>query len=600
MTSPLGKWLFFVFAACAAVILSVAGCSARPPQATEKPTEKIVTIEVTVPVVQTRVVVETRAVIQTVVVTATPVPTPAYVSAINAPADTLVYPLPGEPVTLSPQEATDATSALVVQQLYEGLYNLRADGSTVPAGATGYQVSADGKLYTITLRNEAKWSDGRPVTAQHFVDGVCLALDPATGNDYYYLLTDIAAVTGAKAFASGNTADCGKVGVKPVNERTLQISLDRPASFFPKLLAMQVFFPTRKELTNTVTGGLINNGPYTVAENQPGQRLVLRASPTYWNAGQVKLQRIEFRIVPSLADQLAQYKRGELAAAEFPGEDTPAVMADVALAKELRVLVRPGVSYIGLNTQAGPTKNVAFRKAIASAIDRTALIEEVLKQRWHVPAQVAVPPDIPGSQSADPAVGYPYSPEAAKKFLVEAGYGPDKPAPPVEIWINQEGSNELIFKAVVAMLEQAGIPTRLTISKWPVYRGSLDACNKPNHAGAAKTPAECSYNLYRMGWVMDYADPSALLDMVFSPKSAFQYTGWQSKKYDELLAQALAERDAAKRIELYKTAEKVLLNEDVVIVPLQYYDRTLLVKDAMQFDYPAFGPPNLQYWQRSR
>jgi oligopeptide transport system substrate-binding protein len=88
--------------------------------------------------------------------------------------------------------------------------------------------------------------------------------------------------------------------------------------------------------------------------------------------------------------------------------------------------------------------------------------------------------------------------------------------------------------------------------------------------------------------------------MVFSPKSAFQYTGWQSKKYDELLAQALAEKDEARRIELYKTAEKVLLNEDVVIVPLQYYDRTLLVKAAVQFDYPAFGPPNLQYWQRSR
>jgi oligopeptide transport system substrate-binding protein len=581
-------------------MLSVAGCSSRPPQATEKPTEKVVTIEVTVPVVQTRVVVETRAVPQTVVVTATPVPTPAYVSTMNAPADTLVYALAGEPTTLSPQEASDATSALVVQQLYEGLYNLRADGAITPAIASGYQVSADGKVYTITLRNEARWSDGQPVTAQHFVDGVCLALDPATGNDYYYLLSDIAAVTGAKAFASGNTADCGKVGVKAVGAQTLQIALDRPAAFFPKLLTMQVFFPARKEVTQTVGGGLINNGPYVVAENQPGQRLALRANPTYWNARQVKLQRIEFRIVPGLADQLALYKRGDLAVAEFPGEETLAVMADPALAKELRVLVRPGVSYIGLNTQAGPTKNVAFRKAIASVIDRKRLIEEVLKQRWHVPAQAAVPPDIPGSQTADPAVGYPYNLEAAKKFLAEAGYGPDKPAPPVEIWINQEGNNELIFKAIAEMLEQAGIPTRLNTSKWSVYRGALDACNKPNHAGAAKTPAECNYNLYRMGWVMDYADPSALLDMVFSPKSAFQYTGWQSKKYDELLAQALAEKDEARRIELYKTAEKVLLNEDVVIVPLQYYDRTLLVKAAVQFDYPAFGPPNLQYWQRSR
>ncbi|MDQ1300239.1 MAG: bac 5 protein [Chloroflexota bacterium] len=600
MTSFPGKWSFPAFAVLAAVILSIAGCSARQPQATEKPIEKIVTVEVTVLVAQTRVVVETREVAKTVVVTATPIPTPTYVSAINAPADTLVYPLPGAPVTLSPQEATDPTSALVVQQLYEGLYNLRADGSTVPAGATGYQVSADGKVYTITLRNEAKWSDGQPVTAQHFVDGVCLTLDPATGNDYYYLLTDIAAITGAQAFASGNTADCGKVGVKAAGERVLQIALDRPASFFPKLLAMQVFLPARKELTHTVAGGLVNNGPYALAEHTPGQRLVLQASPTYWNAGQVRLQRIEFRIVPNLADQLAQYKRGDLVAAEFPGDATAAVMADAVLAQELRILVRPGVSYIGLNTQAGPTKNVAFRKAIASAIDRQKLIEETLKQGWHVAAQAAVPPDIPGSQAADPAVGYPYDPAAAQKFLAEAGYGPDKPVPPVEIWINQEGNNELIFKAVAEMLEQVGIPTRLTTSKWAVYREALDACNKPNHASAAKTPAECPHNLYRMGWVMDYADPSALLDMVFSPRSAFQYTGWQSKKYDELLAQALAERDEAKRIALYQAAERVLLNEEAVIVPLQFYDRTLLVKDGVQFDFPQLGPPNLQFWQRTR
>ncbi|MEJ5200334.1 MAG: peptide ABC transporter substrate-binding protein, partial [Anaerolineae bacterium] len=385
------------------------------------PTGQIATVEVTVPVVQTRVVVETREVVRTVVVTATPVPTPTYVSRLNAPADTLVYPLVGEPTTLNPQEATDSTSALVVQQLYEGLYHLRGDGTLAPAAATGYQVSADGRVYTITLRSDARWSDGRPVTAQHFVDGVCLALDPATGNDYYYLLTDIAPVTGARAFAAGNTADCGKVGVKAVGEHTLQIALERPASFFPKLLAMQIFFPARKEITGTLAAGPVVNGPYVLAETVPGQKLVLRANPTYWNASQVGVRQIEFRIVPNLAEQLALYKQGDLAVAEFPAEETPALMADPALAKELRVLVRPGISYIGLNTQAGPTKNVAFRKAIASALDRKKLIEEVLKQPWHVPAQAAVPPDIPGSQAKDPTIGYAYNPDAARKFLAEAG-----------------------------------------------------------------------------------------------------------------------------------------------------------------------------------
>jgi oligopeptide transport system substrate-binding protein len=597
MIHPVRRSLFLGILILAGVVLLAAGCSSRPSQAVERTIEK--TVVVTVPVVETRVVVETRAVPQTVVVTATPTPTPAYVSRINVPPDTLTYPIASEPSALTPQGAIDDTSALIAQQLYEGLFNLRADGSTIPAGATGFMASDDGKVYTVTLRAEARWSDGKPVTAQHFVDGICRALEPATGNSYYYLLTDIARITGAKAFASGNTADCKKVGVKAVDDRTLQFSLEQPASFFPKLLSMQIFFPTRVDITRTVTGGLVNNGAYTLAESVPGERLALRANPAYWNAGQIGPKRIEFKVVPELADQFAQYKQGDLMVAEFPSENTVQVSSDPNFAKELRVLVRPGVSYLGLNTQVGPTKNVALRKAIASAIDRKKLVEEVLKQRWHVPAQSVVPPDIPGSQAKDPSIGYPYNPEAAKKFLAEAGYGPDKPVPPVDLWINREGNNESLFRAVADMLEKAGIPVRLNTSKWPVYRGALEACGgKLKRADAAQASAECDYSLYRMGWVMDYADPSALLDIVFSPKSAFQYTGWQSKKYEELLAQALAEKSEAKRLELYKAAEKVLLNEEVAIVPLQYYDRTLLVKDGVTADYPLFGAPNLQYWKR--
>jgi oligopeptide transport system substrate-binding protein len=580
------------------VALAMAACSAKAK--TPEPIERIVTVQVTVPVVQTQVVVETRVAPQTVVVTATPAPTPAYTSRIQAPADTLTYPISGEPSTISPQEASDDVSALVAQQLYEGLFNLRADGATVPAGATGYKASSDGRAYTVTLRAEAVWSDGKPVTAQHFVDGVCRALDPATGNNYYYLLTDIAQVTGAADFALGNTADCANVGIKAVDDLTLAISLARPASFFPKLLTMQIFFPARIDITQTVAGGLISNGPYTLAERVPGERLALRANPTYWNAGQIGLQRIEFSIVPNLADQFAQYKQGSLMVAEFPGEETPKIMADPLFAKELRVLVQPGASYIGLNTQAGPTRNVTFRKAIASAIDRKKLIEEIQKQRWHVPAQAIVPPDISGSQANDPTVGFPYNPEAARKFLAEAGYGPDQPVPPVELWFNREGNNEPIFKAIAAMLEQIGIPVRLNASSWTVYREALDACNKPNHANATRSPAECNYNAYRMGWLMDYADASAMLNIVFSPRSAFQYAGWQSQKYSDLMVQALVETDEAKRTELYRAAEKVLLNEEVAIVPLQYYDRTLLVKDGLEYDYPSFGAPNLQYWRRTK
>ncbi len=256
--------------------------------------------------------------------------------------------------------------------------------------------------------------------------------------------------------------------------------------------------------------------------------------------------------------------------------------------------MQPGTSYLGLNLKTPPTDNISVRRAIASAIDRAALIDQVLKQSWHVPAQSLLPPDPPGYPGG--VTGYPYDPAAAERFLAEAGYGPDNPLPPVELWYNREGNNELIFKAIGAMLEAAGIPVRLASSSWDVYLTALENCNSPIEAAADKTPGECSYNLYRMGWVMDYADPSSLLQ-VFSPQSRFQYTGWTSEGYDRLLLQALQEPDEGARAELYRQAELNLVTEAVVVIPLQHYDRTVLVKSGITFDYPPFGLPHLQYWR---
>ena len=234
--------------------------------------------------------------------------------------------------------------------------------------------------------------------------------------------------------------------------------------------------------------GPVVNGPYLLAEQVPGSHITLAKNPRYWNAAEVSVERIEFRVQPDPARQLALYERGDLQVADFPASETERIQADPAFNRELHVLVRPGISYIGLNTQSGPTADVNVRRAIASAIDRTALIETVLKQPWHVPAQALIPPDVPGYQGGNPDVGLPYDPEAVRKALADAGYGPDKPVPPVELWYNREGNNEAIFTAVGRMLEDAGIPVRLASSRWSVYRDALDACNKPNRARPSRRP----------------------------------------------------------------------------------------------------------------
>jgi oligopeptide transport system substrate-binding protein len=223
------------------------------------------------------------------------------------------------------------------------------------------------------------------------------------------------------------------------------------------------------------------------------------------------------------------------------------------------VLVQPG-KHLGLNTQITPTQDVNVRRAIASAIDRKALIDSVLEQPWHRPAQVVVPPSVEGYQGDDPSVGYGYDPQAAREYLAQAGFDEDNPPPPVELWYNREGNNEPLFRAVAEMLERVGIPVRLSSTSWNVHRDSLDACHASPRR-VVRAPAECSYNAYRMGWVMDYADPSSILDVVFNPTSSFQYTGWESPTYEELMDQARSEPDEAGRTEQYREAERLLLNE---------------------------------------
>ncbi len=573
-----GIWLF-------AAALLLAACGSDPETATAP-----VTVEV--PVMQTQVVVETQSVEVTVVVTATPVPTPIYVSRINAPAGTLVYPLTAAPASLDPQKAVDETAGLVVEQLYEGLFHLRGDGAIEPAAATEYTVSPDSQTYTVTLRSGVTWSDGAPLTAQNYVDGLCRLLEPTTGNSYYYLLTEVLAITGAHDFAAGDVADCNTVGFKAADERTLTITLERPASFLPGLLAFRAFLPYRADLGEP---GRITNGPYLLDQWTPGEGLTLVKNPNYWNADAVTIERIEFPLVPDAAEQLSRYEAGDFYVAQFPAEQTPRIQADPTFAQELQVLVQPGTSYLGINTQITPTLDVNVRRAIVSAIDRDALIANVLEQPWHVSAQVVVPPGIVGFQGDDPSVGYAYDLQKAREFLALAGFNEKNP-PPVELWYNREGNNELLFKAIAGMLEEVGIPVRLVSSSWDVHRNTLDACNAPNRS-AASSPAQCSYNLYRMGWVMDYADPSSLLDVVFSPRSAFQYTGWESPAYEELMLKARVETDEAARTELYREAERLLLNEAAVVAPLQFYDRTLLVKSGVTFEYPAFGAPQFQYWR---
>jgi len=604
------KWAsLFALMIVASLILSA--CATPTPEVIEKVVEKVVTqvvekvvtqvIEVEkevtkivagTPVVETVIetkIVETKVEVE-VVVTATPEPEPTKPPKVQL--EGLWYPLGTEPPTLDIQLATDTTSHLIIHQCIEGLFEYRGDGSIEPSGATGFEVSEDGLVYTISLREDAMWSDGVPVIAQHYVDGVVRLMLPETAAEYAWLMYD---VEGAEEFNTGEIDDPELLGVKAVDDYTFEVTLKAPTPYFETVLPFSTFYPVRLDLVEqygdlwTEPGNYVSNGAYLLDYWDHEAELGLVKNPDYWNADNVKIEKITLPIIVEEATWLALYENDEVHIGNYPNEDMPRILADPVLSKELRVLPRPGVYYVGLNTLAPPTDDVLVRKALASAIDRKVIIDNVLNTPWRTALSCTTPPRILGHQEWG-TCGYTFDPEQAQAFLAEAGYPDGEGFPTLRIWFNR--GNEDILEAVAAMwTENLNIHVELRTNEWAVYLDYLDACNNSKEELAA-----CEFNAYRMGWVMDYGDPQNQLQVVFAPSSTFQYTGWESERFDELMDLAGTSFDITEREAYYFEADKILCEDEVSIIPIMGYERNTLVKEGVNFEYPPFGSPPLYHW----
>jgi oligopeptide transport system substrate-binding protein len=585
------KWsLAFAVLVVGSVLL--AGCA--------QPTPEVIREEVVVTqIVEKEGETVVEEVVKEVVVTATPEPpepTPA-----PKELEGLWFAIGTEPPTLDMQLATDTTSHLIIHQCIDGLFEYRGDGSMEPRGATGYEISEDGLVYTISLREDAMWSDGVPVVAQHYEDGVIRLLKPETAAEYAWLMYD---VEGAEAFNTGETDDPETVGVKAVDDYTLEVTLSEPTSYFETVLPFSTFYPVRLDLIEeygdqwTEPGNYVSSGAYLLEAWEHEAELVLVKNPDYWDADNVAIEKITVPIIQESATFLALYENDELHGGDvgLPSEEMPRIVEDPVLSEELRVLPRPGVYYVGLNTLKEPTDNVLFRKALASAIDRKSIINNVVQRPWLTPLSCTTPPRILGHQEWG-TCGYTFDPEQAtaylEEYMAEAGYASVDEIPIVRFWFNRADYNEDVIEAAAAMWEEnLGITVELRTNEWAVYLDFLDQCNNTKEDLAA-----CEFNAYRMGWVMDYGDPQNQLEVVFAPASTFQYTGWENERFDELMDLAGGEFDTATREAYYMEADTILCEEEVGIIPIHGYERNALVKTGVTFEYPPFGSPPLYHWE---
>jgi oligopeptide transport system substrate-binding protein len=404
-------------------------------------------------------------------------------------------------------------------------------------------------------------------------------------------------IEGAEAYDTGETTDPASVGIRAADDHTLEIRLVEPAPYLETILPSYLFYPVRLDVIEahgarwTEPGNYVCNGAYLLEDWVRGDKLVFVKNPDYWNADQVAIERITFS---QDADALASYENDELHAISGGGilyRAQDYVMADPVLSQEIQVTSGSSLLYLGLNTLRPPTDDVRVRRALALAIDHQSIYEELLMFKDWEPPACTIPPRVMGNQPRG-TCGHQYDPEQGQALLAEAGYPEGDGFPILHVWINWGSWLEGAVEMIAAMWEASlGIKMEVHATDQQTYSDYLDECGANR-----ETLSACELNLYGGDLSLRYGDPHGILEVVFAPDSTFHYTGWANERYEELMALAGTEYDRAQRTEYYKEADRILVEEQAVILPVVYSFRPFLVKKGVTYDYPPFGPPRFKHW----
>jgi phosphonate transport system substrate-binding protein len=473
----------------------------------------------------------------------------------------------------------DYESWSIANLLWEPLFRTTDQGDLMPAAAYDYSVSPDGLVYTITLRDDALWSDGTPVEAQHFVDGFLRLISPDTATDYGYLLYEI---EGSEAYGLGETSDTSTVGLLALNNQTLQITLHRPAAYFIKVLANPGMIPARADLLDLYgdawvePGNFVGNGPYMLVEYDDSHLLVEK-NQNFHDADQLIFNQIGLAVISDEGQRLDAYREGLVDLILNVSTDS-AKEPDLASDRYPRAL---GIYFVGLNTEKPPLDNPLVRKALASAIDRNHLFEDIFETSWTQSATGVIPPDIPGYQGD--SVGYTFDAVQAQTYLSDAGYPGGAGFPEIVLYV--DGGQSISMEYVAEQWRTVlGIPVRIEYTDSNDYIAHLHSCHE--------NPASCNYHAYRLGWFVDYYDAYSILGDVFHPDANFSL--WESTPYRDLIDLSLSELDPAQRITYLQQAEQVLVEDETAAIPIGFADQISLTKQAFE---PAFGlVPYLDLW----
>ncbi len=481
-----------------------------------------------------------------------------------------------EPVSLDPHLAMGTTDQVILAALFEGLTALdEATSQPVPAAATAWDVSPDGLVYTFHLRPDARWSNGEPVTAADFAFSFRRILDPTLAAHYAYMLWPI---RNAKPYNTGALADFSDVGIKVVDPATLRLTLERATPYLPALAAHLTWLPVHRATIERYGAGTsrqnpwatpqrhVGNGPFTLAEWRPDDRVVVRRNPHFRDAAHTRLAAVVFLPTETSDADERNFRAGQVhVTALLP----PARIAHYHTYAPQLLRCDPFLStwFIRFNTTRPAFNQPRVRRALGLAIDRQA-IAAFLGAGSRQPASTLVPPgftnyEVPAAAPPDYA--------AARRLLAETGFPSGHGLPPMEVLV----PNSVELTKVAELLQET----------WRRELGVAVTIAANESKTAFQRQQLLDFDLALCGWVADFADPANFIE-TFLSGGGNNWTGWSSAEYDRLVTTSSSAPDTLQRFAQLRRAEALLLIE-APIVPLYFDAQVYLIHPAVKGWAPA-------------
>ncbi|KKO93874.1 peptide ABC transporter substrate-binding protein [Brucella melitensis] len=475
-----------------------------------------------------------------------------------------------DPATLDHHHTSTVAEGNVLRDLYDGLTIQDADGKAIPGVAKSWDISEDGTVYTFHLRDNAKWSNGDPVTAGDFQFTFRRLMDPKTAAGYASMLFII---KNAEDAAAGKKP-VDQLGVEAVDDHTLKITLNSPAPYFLELLTHQTGFPLHQKSVEangdkfTTPGKMVTNGAYMLESFTPNDKIVMKKNPYYYEADQVKIDKVNWIPFEDRASCMRRFEAKEVQiCSDVPAEQMDYVKKN--LSKEFRLAPYLGIYYVDIKGEpSSKLRDPRVRRAISLAADREFMADEVWRGVM-LPAYSMVPPGIANYVKDAPKLDFANEDildreDKAKELLKEAGVEPNTLS--VTLRYNTSENHKNTMAAFANMLKNIGINAKLDEVEGTTYFNYLQE--------------KGMFDLTRDGWIGDYNDPNSFLEL-YTTGNYFNYAEWSNKDYDALMDKSAVTTDLAERAKILAEAEEILLKEGA-IVPLMYYSSTALVADRVQ------------------